>query len=457
MNLKEIRKLKKMSQKEASNFLNLPLRTYVRYENNLIRNKQYIYDFLVKTLMNYSPPNINESNNMRRFNIVIAGAGYVGLSLACLLSSNNFVTLTDIDENKIKHICDGVNPIHDEMISEFLGRFNIKAKLSEKSAYRNADIVIVSTPTDFNKKTKTFDTSSIENVLDLIFSCKKKPIILIKSTIPVGYTKKLILKYKYNSIFFSPEFLREGTSLHDSLYPSRIVVGYEHNKSEAVSIANIFKAASRKHDVPVLLTTTDEAETIKLFSNAYLAMRVAFFNELDEYSEQNNINSKCVIKGVSLDPRIGDFYNNPSFGYGGYCLPKDVAQLANDISKFSSQNLIRAIEESNLKRKEFIASQIIKKSMKICGKSKSDIIIGVYLLSMKRNSDNHRYSSTIDVINILKKNGLKIIIFDPNYNNSEKDFSVFLKSCDFYIANRYDKKIKGLRNLLYTRDIFNFE
>jgi len=451
--LKEIRNKNKISQQKACSFLRVPLRTYKRYENDVSYKSSYKYFLFCNALEKYQIE--AKKKIIKSLNITIAGAGYVGLSLACLLSNNNKVVVTDIDSNKIININNGIVPFKDELIKNYLIRKKIIAEKSQKNVYLESDVVIIATPTNFNKETNQFDTHSIEDVINMILSVNKEAIIVIKSTIPLGYTRYLINKFHYSHIVFSPEFLREGKALYDNLHPSRIIAGYEKSKKDAVMVINLLKNNSLNSNVSTLLMKSEEAEAVKLFSNAFLAMRVSFFNELDTYAETRNIDSNQIIKGVSLDSRIGNFYNNPSFGYGGYCLPKDTAQLANSFLDIPNNNLIRAIVNSNETRKEFIANQIIKKVLSISNKPIEKLVIGVYLLSMKNNSDNFRSSSTIDIIQKLKNKGTKIIIYDPNYASSEKNFDKFINECDYYIANRYEKKLKNIKNKLYTRDLFN--
>lgn len=453
MELKNIRLTIGITQTEASLFLRVPLRTYKRYESTAAYSNSIKYKWMCESLFKYS---ISKDTNSKSYNIVIAGCGYVGLSLACLLSKYNNVVITDIVKSKIDLINKGISPISDNLITEYLKNKKINAVVSDEKAYSTADIIIIATSTDFNVKTNCFDTSSIEQILQMAIKVNKKAIIVIKSTIPLGYTNYLIQKYKNTKICFSPEFLREGQALYDNLYPSRIIVGYsEKTKKCSILFASLLKKASLDNKVVVLLMTNDEAEATKLFSNAYLAMRVSFFNELDTYAETKKLDSSKIINGVSLDKRIGCFYNNPSFGYGGYCLPKDTAQLANSFLDIPNNNLISAIVQSNATRKNYIVQKIIEKAIKVSGKKREDLVIGVYLLSMKTNSDNHRSSSTLDIVGLLKQNNIKTIIYDPHFCESEKSLKQFLLECDFYIANRYDKNIQKIKNRLYSRDIFS--
>ena len=390
--------------------------------------------------------------------IAVAGTGYVGLSNAILLAQNNEVTAIDIIQSKVDLINSKKSPIVDKEIEEFLSTKNLKLKatIDGESAYKEADFIIISTPTNYDADKNYFDTSSIESVLDLLKKINCTSIVVIKSTIPVGYTEGLQSKYPNLNIIFSPEFLREGHALYDNLYPSRIVVSYPKNKprlkENAKQFASLLKEGALKKDIPILIPHSTEAEAIKLFANTYLALRVSYFNELDTFAEIRGLNTKQIIEGISLDPRIGNFYNNPSFGYGGYCLPKDTKQLLanyNDVP----QNLIKAIVESNLTRKEFIAEQIIAKNPKI---------VGVYRLTMKANSDNFRQSSIQDVIKIIKKKGIQIIIYEPTYKENEffdskvmKNFDDFKNLSDVIITNRMEPCLNDVKDKIYTRDLFS--
>jgi len=383
--------------------------------------------------------------------IAVAGAGYVGLSLGTLLSVKNDVFILDVVPEKVEKINNRICPIEDEYITNyFKKKLKLTATLDYKEAFTDAEIIIISTPTNYNSETNCFDTSSIEDVIDKIKSLKIKPTIIIKSTIPVGYTDLLRKKYKYKKIIFSPEFLREGNALYDNLYPSRIIVG--DTGEEAHKFGELLKGAARKRKVPIEYMNSQEAESVKLFANTYLALRVSYFNELDTYAELNNLDSKKIITGVCLDPRIGAFYNNPSFGYGGYCLPKDTKQLlANFTGK--PQNLIGAVVNSNDTRKKHIANMI---------SSYNPQVVGVYRLNMKKNSENCRSSAIIDVISHLKEKNINIIIYEPTipvntYMGFEvvHDLKLFKEISSIIITNRYDESLKDVKNKLYTRDIFS--
>ena len=386
-------------------------------------------------------------------NIAIIGCGYVGLSLAVLLSTKFKVKCFDIDDQKIDFINNRVSPIKDDLITKYFKKYNLKLSGLRKSdkVYSSSDLAIVCTPTNYDAKTNEFDTSSVEQTIKEIIKVNKEIPVFIKSTVPVGFTANLRKKYKKNNIFFSPEFLREGKALYDNLYPSRIIVGGE--TSEAKKFANLLLdcAANKNKSLPVILMDSTEAESVKLFSNTYLAMRVAFFNELDSYCETNNLDSKNVIEGIGHDPRIGNYYNNPSFGYGGYCLPKDTQQLLKNYEKVPN-NIIGAIVEANSTRKEFIANQIISKNPKV---------LGIYRLVMKEGSDNFRESAIQGVMKRAKAKGIPIIIYEPKLDSKEffgsevySNLKKFIDDADLIIANRYSDELKHAGDKIYTRDIF---
>ena len=385
-------------------------------------------------------------------NITIVGAGYVGLSLAILLSQKNDVILLDINKNKINKINNKISPIKDKEIEKYLKNktLKLKATLNRKTALKDADFIVISTPTNYDNEKHFFDTSSVEEIIKCGVSINKNAPIIIKSTVPVGFTEKMKRKYDAPNIMFSPEFLREGKALYDNLYPSRIIVGGKG--SEAKKFANLLKEGAIKKDVFVKFMNSTEAEAVKLFSNTYLALRVAFFNELDTFSEINKIDAKDIIDGVCLDTRIGNFYNNPSFGYGGYCLPKDTKQLLANFENVP-QNLIEAIIKSNHTRKEHIVKMIMNKNANT---------VGIYKLTMKKDSDNFRTSAICEIIDILKQNGVNIIIYEPMLNLSEFDddikiennFEKFMEISDVILANRMDEKIMKFKDKVYTRDLF---
>ena len=384
-------------------------------------------------------------------NIVIIGLGYVGMSLATLLSKNYRVNVYDHDEEKLRKIDKKLSPIKDDLIDEYLSTKNLElyTKKSLKEAVDKVDIIIIATPTDYDNNKNFFNTDSVDKSIKQILKINNDALIIIKSTLPEGHTEYLKNKFNTEKIIFSPEFLREGKALYDNLYPSRIIVG--NNCKNAQIFANILKQASLKPDVKVLLTSSKEAESIKLFSNTYLALRVAFFNELDSYALSKGLNSEDIINGVSMDSRIGDHYNNPSFGYGGYCLPKDTKQLQANF-KDIPQDLITSVISSNIKRKNFIAEYILKKNPKV---------IGFYRLAMKKNSDNSRFSSILDVMDRVKNVNSEIIIYEPNLSDFsfngievENNIKKFKDRCDLIVANRFEDELLDVENKVFSRDIF---
>tara|TARA_A100001015_G_scaffold258267_1_gene301431 strand:+ start:1882 stop:3051 length:1170 start_codon:yes stop_codon:yes gene_type:complete len=383
--------------------------------------------------------------------ITIVGAGYIGMSLAVLLAQKNKVTVLEKDIKKVNLIKNNISPTKDDYLENFWKVNNLKIKVTsdKKLALKDADFTVICTPTNFNEKKNTFDTSSVESVSRDVKKFSKDSSIIIKSTVPIGYTEKLRKKINYKNIFFSPEFLREGHALKDNLNPSRIIMGSE--KKAAKIFLNILVECSEKKDVLKLFMSSSEAEAVKLFSNSFLALRVAFFNELDSFSLANNLDPCSIIEGVSFDSRIGNFYNNPSFGYGGYCLPKDTKQLLSEY-KSIPQDLIEAVINSNSTRKDFITRQILKLKPKT---------VGVYLLSMKMNSDNFRSSSILDVMERLKSKGVEVIIYEPLikehlFLNSPvvKDLTEFKSKCDLIICNRKSKNLEDVEKKVFTRDIF---
>lgn len=384
-------------------------------------------------------------------NITIVGTGYVGMSMIALLAQKHSITALDINKDRVRKINSGINTIKDDLIDQYLIEYskNIEATYSQKKAYKKADIVIIATPTNYDENTNYFDTSSVESVLKDCVSQIVKPTIVIKSTIPVGFTEKMKRKFNYNDIFFSPEFLREGSSLKDNLFPSRIIVGAKNKKAK--EFAKILAEVSKKEEIPILFTNSTEAEAVKLFSNTYLAMRVAFFNELDSFCLENEMKTKDIIDGVCLDPRIGAHYNNPSFGYGGYCLPKDTKQLLANYNNVPN-SLIRAIVEANTVRKDFISDTVLKKNPQI---------VGIYRLAMKKGSDNFRSSSIQGIMKRIKAKGIQVIIYEPeidadNFFNSKliKSLSAFKKKADIILANRIDESLNDVISKVYTRDLY---
>ena len=454
MTLKELRINKQLTQQEASKLSNVPLRSYKRLENDEKYQNTFKYSQVLKILENYK----KEDNDVPHKTIAVIGLGYVGLSNAIVLAQNNKVYAVDILKSKVDLINSKKAPIVDKDIEEYLKNesLDLEATLDAEKAYKESDIVIIATPTDYDSSTNKFDTSSVESVIKQVKKINPKAWIVVKSTVGVGFTKSAIEKYDYDKILFSPEFLREGRALYDNLYPSRIVVGVPKKTKKYLTAAKEFASLLRRgtinKDVEISIIGATEAEAVKLFANTYLALRVSFFNELDTFAQTKGLDTRDIIRSVCLDPRIGNFYNNPSFGYGGYCLPKDTKELKENFEDIPEE-LISAIINSNETRKDYIVEEIKKRI-------NSGDTVGVYRLTMKSGSDNFRSSSVQDIVKKLSFDNVNVVIYEPTYKLDSYlgckviyDLNVFKNKSKIIIANRYHKELDNVKDKVYTRDL----
>ena len=461
MTLKELRINKKLTQLEASFICGVPLRTYKRLENDSNYKGTYKYEHAYSLLNNYV---CKKKENIESKTISVVGIGYVGLGNAIILAQHNKVYAVDIVKSKVELVNNKKSPIKDKEIEEYLAnkKLDLTATTDANSAYSKSDIVIIATPTNYDSETNKFDTSSVESVIEQVKRVNPRAWIIVKSTVGVGFTKSIREKLNYERILFSPEFLREGKALFDNLYPSRIIVGVPNKKepylSKAKEFISFMEQGAIKNDIETHILGCTEAEAVKLFANTYLALRVAYFNELDTFAQTKGLQTLDIIKGVCGDPRIGDFYNNPSFGYGGYCLPKDTKELKSNFQDVP-ENLISSIVQSNTTRKDFICDDILRV---VNYQENKKVVIGVYRLTAKANSDNFRQSSIQDVMmKLLEKKGVELIIYEPTLKSNSflnckviNDFSNFKNKAQIIIANRYASSLKDVKEKVYTRDLF---